>query len=367
MKRSTTVFSTTLKGALAATLGTALLVGCGASDGSDDSGSSGEKDKTVTLVTHGSFVVSEDVLKQFTQETGYRVEVLQSGDAGVMVNKAVLSAGNPEGDVLFGVDNTLLSRALDAEVFTPYEAAGLDGVDDKLQLDAEKHRVTPVDTGAVCVNYDRAYFAEKGVEPPQTLDDLTDPVYEDLLVVQNPATSSPGLAFLLATVGAYGEEGWQDYWKDLKANGVIQSEGWEQSYNDLFSGSSGGRDGDRPLVVSYASSPVAEVHYGTEENPEQAPTGVATGTCFQQTEFAGLLRGADNPEGGKALLDFMLGTSFQEDIPLNMFVHPAHGDAELPEVFERYGADVEDPHTVTPEKIDANREQWVKQWSALMR
>ncbi|WP_340557522.1 thiamine ABC transporter substrate-binding protein [Streptomyces sp. GSL17-111] len=361
MKRTTTVF----KGTLAATLGTALLAGCG---GSGDSGASDEgKDQTVTLVTHQSFVVSEDVLKQFTQETGYRVEVVQSGDAGVMVNKAVLTAGNPEGDVLFGVDNTMLSKALDGGVFAPHRAEGLAEVPEDLRLDAGKHRVTPVDTGDVCVNYDRAHFEAEDVEPPRTLEDLTRPEYRDMLVVQNPATSSPGLAFLLATVGAYGEEGWQDYWKDLKANGAVQAEGWEQSYNDMFSGSAGGRDGDRPLVVSYAASPVAEVHYGTDKDPEQAPTGVAPGTCFRQTEFAGLLDGAGNPEGGKALIDFMLSTSFQQDIPLNMFVRPVREDAVLPQIFTEYGAEIEDPHTVAPEEIDANREQWIKQWSALMR
>ncbi|MBW1601249.1 thiamine ABC transporter substrate-binding protein [Streptomyces sp. JJ66] len=360
--------TTTLRGLLTAALGTALLAGCGGSgDGEDGGDAAGPESKTVTLVTHQSFLVSDDVLEQFTEETGYRVEVLGSADAGVVVNKAILSAGNPEGDVLFGVDNTMLSKALDAGIFTPYEAKGLDRVPQDVQPDSGQHRVTPVDTGQVCVNYDRAYFEDQGVEPPRTLEDLTEPRYKDLLVVQNPATSSPGLAFLLATVGAFGESGWQDYWKDLKANGVLQAEGWEQAYNDHFSGSAAGRDGDRPLVVSYASSPPAEVYYGTEKNPGQAPTGVATGTCFQQTEFAGLLDGAANPEGGKALLDFLLSRTFQEDIPLSMFVHPVREDAELPEVFTRYGAESKDPHQVAPEKIDAGREQWIEQWSSLMR
>ncbi|MCX2967534.1 MULTISPECIES: thiamine ABC transporter substrate-binding protein [Streptomyces] len=354
---------TTYRGVLAAAVGTALLAGCG---GSGDGGSA-DGDRTVTLVTHESFLVSDDVLDRFTEETGYEVRLIKSGDAGVAVNKAILSAGNPEGDVLFGVDNTMLSKALEADVFTPHRAEGLDRVPQEVRLDPEQHRVTPIDTGEVCVNYDRAYFADRGVEPPQTLRDLTDPAYKDLLVVQNPATSSPGLAFLLATVGAFGEAGWRDYWEDLKANGVLRTEGWEQAYNDHFSASAAGRDGDRPLVVSYASSPPAEVYYGTEDNPGQAPTGVATGTCFQQTEFAGLLDGAANPEGGKALLDFMLSPAFQEDIPLNMFVRPVREDAELPEVFTRYGAEVPEPHRVAPEKIDAHRERWIEQWSSLMR
>lgn len=349
---------------LVSTLGVSALTACGSdSDGGDSD--------TVTLMTHQSFEVSKDVLKDFTDKSGYEVRVLRAGDAGAAVNQAILSKSNPQGDVFFGIDNSMLSKALDEEVFAPHEAEGLSEVPKALQLDAEENRVTPIDTGDVCVNYDRAYFQERDTEPPQTLADLVKPEYEDLLVVQNAASSSPGLAFLLATVGAYGEEGWQDYWKKLKNNGVEMVDGWEQAYNDRFTGSASGREkGDRPLVVSYASSPPAEVHYGESDEaqaPEEGPTGVATGTCFRQIEFAGLLEGASNPEGGKALIDFLLSREFQEDLPLNMFVKPVREDAELPELFTRYGEEIEEPHTVNPEDISENREQWVRQWSALMR
>lgn len=358
MKRTTAT-------ALTTALALAALSACG---GTDDAGKGEAKSKTVTLVSHDSFAASKDVLKQFTKETGYEIEVLRGGDAGTTVNQAILSKGNPQGDVLFGIDNTMLSKALDADLFTAHRAEGLAKVPEHVQLDADNHRVTPIDTGDVCVNYDRAYFADRKLEPPQTLDDLADPRYEDLLVVENAATSSPGLAFLLATIGAYGEQGWQDYWKKLKANGVAMVDGWEQAYNERFTGSAAGRKkGDRPLVVSYASSPPVEVVYGDDKEPEQAPTGVSTGTCFRQIEFAGLLDGAKNPEGGKALLDFLLSRTFQEDMPLNMFVNPVRDDVELPEVFTRYGEQIEDPHSVSPEKIAQNREQWVKQWSSLLK
>ncbi|MET8680813.1 thiamine ABC transporter substrate-binding protein [Streptomyces sp. NPDC004647] len=340
-----------------------MLTACGDSGDSADSG--GSKSKTVTLVSHDSFNASKAVLQQFTRETGYTVKVLRGGDAGAAVNQAVLTKGHPQGDVFFGVDNTLLSRALDAGLFTPYEAKGLDQVRPELRLDKDKHRVTPVDTGDICVNYDRKYFAGKKLAPPKTFGDLVKPEYKDLLVTENAATSSPGLAFLLGTAAEYGD-GWPDYWKKLRANGVEVVDGWEQAYNDHFSGSGGGKGkGDKPLVVSYASSPPAEV-LGVKPQPEESPTGVATGTCFRQTEFAGLLDGAENAEGGKALLDFLLSKRFQEDVPLQMFVNPARGDAKLPEVFTRYGAKIDDPATLAPEKIAENREQWVKQWSSLV-
>ncbi|WP_323451041.1 thiamine ABC transporter substrate-binding protein [Streptomyces yaizuensis] len=358
--------------ALAAALGVSTLAACGGGSSSGDSGGSdgsggsgGTKSKTVTLVTHESFAVSEKVLKDFTRSSGYTVKILKSGDAGEALNKEILTKGSPQGDVFFGVDNTLLSRALDNGLFTPYEAKGLDAVSDEVQLDAGEHRVTPVDTGDICVNYDKKYFADRKLAPPRTFDDLVEPAYKDLLVVENAATSSPGLGFLLGTVARYGDDGWQDYWKDLKANGVKVVDGWSEAYNEEFSGSAGGQkaNGERPLVVSYASSPPVEVLYA-DPKPAQAPTGVATGTCFRQIEFAGLLTGAKNEEGGKALLDFLVSKAFQEDMPLKMFVNPVLEGAALPGVFTQFGAEIATPPTVAPEKIAKNREQWIQSWSS---
>ncbi|WP_181766113.1 thiamine ABC transporter substrate-binding protein [Streptomyces albidus (ex Kaewkla and Franco 2022)] len=340
-----------------------LLAGTLTACGGQGSGSD-QDSKTVTLVTHDSFAASKPVLKEFTRQTGYKLKVLRGGDAGAAVNQTVLNKGNPQGDVFFGVDNTLLSRPLDKGVFAPHRAKGLDKVPEDLQLDAEKHRVTPVDSGEICVNYDRGYFEDKKLDPPETLADLAEPRYKDLLVTSNAATSSPGLGFLLATVDEYGK-GWKGYWKKLRANGVEVVDGWEQAYNDRFSGSHGGKGkGDKPLVVSYASSPPVEV-LGKKPMPAKAPTGIAKGTCFQQTEFAGLLEGARNPKGGKALVDFMLSKKFQEDLPLQMFVNPVRDDADLPELFTKYGESVDDAATMPPAKIAANREQWIKSWTSL--
>lgn len=347
---------------LTVALGLPLLAACGGSDG--DQGGDGAK--SVTLVTHDSFQVSKKVLREFTAKTGYKVRILRGGDAGAAVNQAVLNKDNPQGDVFFGVDNTFLSRPLDEGVFAPYEAKGLNKVPKKLQLDAGKHRVTPVDTGDICVNYDRKYFADRKLEPPRTLADLAHPDYKNLLVTENAGTSSPGLGFLLATVREYGADGWQDYWKKLRKNGVEVVDGWEQAYTERFSGSGAGKGkGDRPLVVSYASSPPAEV-VGKDPQPKQAPTGVAEGTCFRQIEFAGLLEGASNVQGGKALLDFLLSRSFQEDLPLSMFVNPASTEAELPELFTTYGVTIDDPATMEPARIGKNRDEWVKAWTSLM-
>ncbi|MCX4765319.1 thiamine ABC transporter substrate-binding protein [Streptomyces sp. NBC_01275] len=352
--------------AVAVGLGLVTLSACGSSNDST-TGSSAKSSKTVTLVSHDSWAVSKSVLAAFEKESGYQVKVLKDGDAGQAVNKAILTKDNPQGDVFFGVDNTLLSRALDNGLFQPYEAKGLDQVDAQYQLDAGKHRVTPIDYGDICVNYDKKYFADHKLAPPTSFDDLVKPAYKDLLVTENAATSSPGLGFLLGTAAQYGDEGWEAYWKKLKANGVKVVDGWEQAYNEEFSGSAGGKKAkaDRPLVVSYASSPPAEVIYG-DPKPTTAPTGVATGTCFRQIEFAGLLSNAGDTAGGKALIDFLVTKKFQEDMPLNMFVYPVLKGAAVPAEFTQYGPAAKDPETMDPAKIAADRDQWVKSWTSLV-
>lgn len=353
---------------LAVGLGLVTLSACGSSDGDPQgSGSGSGGSRTVTLVSHNSWAASKDVIAAFEKESGYKVKVLEDGDTGSAVNKAILTKDNPQGDVFFGVDNTLLSRALDNGLFQPYEAKGSETVLPELRADGDKHRVTPVDTGDVCVNYDKKWFSERDLTPPQTFDDLVEPEYKNLLVTENASTSSPGLGFLLGTAAKYGDEGWQDYWKKLKANGVKVVDGWEQAYNEEFSGSAGGRaaKADRPLVVSYASSPPAEVIYA-DPRPKTAPTGVAEGTCFRQVEYAGLLSNAKNPEGGKALLDFLLTKEFQQDMPLNMFVYPVREDAQVPEEFAEFGPRAKDPETMEPAKIAEHRDQWVKSWTSLV-
>ena len=313
----------------------------------------------LVLMTHDSFAISESVLATFQRETGATVRVLTAGDAGSMVNQAILTRESPLADVLYGVDNTFLSRALDANIFEPYRSRLEDNVPPQLDPD-DRERVAPIDYGDVCVNYDKAWFAREGLPVPRTLDDLTAPRYRGLLVVENPATSSPGLAFLLATVARYGTDGWTGYWERLRSNDVKVVDGWEQAYNDEFSAGSGG--GDSPLVVSYASSPPAEVYYA-DPRPAEAPTGVLTDTCFRQVELAGVLRGAEHPRAARQLVDFMLSRRFQADIPLQMFVFPARADTPLPPVFTQHATVPRRPLTLPPAEIGAHRDDWIAQWT----
>lgn len=317
---------------------------------------------TVRLLTHDSFAVSQDLLDAFQARTGIEVQIITAGDAGEMVNKSVLSAGKPDADVLFGIDTTLLSRALEAGVFDPYtspeaatlrpELAGLGaGV------------VTPIDDGDVCVNIDDAWFASKGIAPPTTLEDLAKPEYKGLLVVENPATSSPGLDFLLATVAKLGT-GWQDYWGALKANDVKVVDGWEAAYEGEFTAGGGG--GDRPLVVSYSTSPPAEIVYAADPKPDHPSTSSMTDGCYHQVEFAGVLRGAQNPQAAQQVVDWLLSPEVQADVPLSMFVFPARAGVALPDVFASFVTRPEKPLELDAQQIEDNRDSWIKEWTDIV-
>ena len=308
---------------------------------------------TVTLMTHDSFWISDSVWESFTAQTGVQIEVLQVGDAGTMVSEAILTRDAPLADVMFGIDNIFLQRGLDADLFVPYESTNLAGVPAALQLD-DADRVTPISFGDVCINYWIDALPE-GMDAPTSLEDLTDPGFAGELVVQSPETSSPGLAFLLATIA--GTDDWERYWADLVANDVAVSAGWEDAYYGEFT--AGG--GDRSIVVSYASSPPAEVIFA-DPPVDTAPTGVLLDSCFRQIEFAGVLHGTDNPAGAAALVDFMLTTTYQEDVPLNMFVFPALEAASLPPEFVAHTRIPTDPHLIDPEEIEANRDAWVDRW-----
>jgi thiamine transport system substrate-binding protein len=319
---------------------------------------------TVTLMTHDSFWLPDSVIEAFESEHGVELQLLPAGDAGAMVNQAILTADRPLADVLFGVDNTFLSRALAADIFEPYASGELAAVPAELQLDPEQ-RVTPIDVGHVCLNLDRAAFEAGGLPWPETLADLADPALAGTLVVENPATSSPGLAFLLATVATFGEDGWADYWTALRDNGVTVASGWEEAYYGYFSGAGGG-EGDLPIVVSYASSPVAEVLYGDDPEAEVSPTVALEAGCFEQIEFAGILRGTDQPELAGALIDHLLSAEVQAELPMAMFVYPARSDVALPDAFAQHALVPAAAATMDPALIDARREAWISEWTDIV-
>lgn len=331
-------------------LAVGLTAGCSLVGG----GAPSSAPHTVTLVTHDSWAIDKDALAQFQQTSGITVTVSKNGDAGALTTKLVLTKANPIGDLAYGVDNTFASRALSEGVFAAYQSLDADKGPQRFKLD-DSHRLTAVDVGDVCVNVDTGWFAKKGLAVPASFADLADPRYKDLLAVEDPATSSPGLAFLLGTVSAFGQQGWADYWTKLKANGVKVDAGWTEAYSQDFSGSSG--KGPRPIVVSYASSPAAE----------EGRTKALLDTCYRQVEYAGVLAGAKNPDDAKKVLDFLLSQKFQAQVADQMYVYPAREGVALPDAWKTAAPLPDKPVQLPADQVQANREQWVQQWRKLLQ
>ena len=333
----------------------AVAAACSLSGGSGST----QQTPTVTLVTHDSFLAPQDVLDAFQKQSGIKVSVLKQGDAGALTNKLVLTKANPIGDVAYGVDSTFAARALGEGVFEPYTSPEADRGPQLYAIDPE-HRLSAVDIGDVCVNVDTGYFATKDIPAPTSYEDLTDPKYKDLMVAEDPATASPGLAFLLGTIAKYGEQGWQDYWTRLKANGLKVDSGWEEAYTKDFSGSSG--KGPRPIVVSYASSPAAEV--GDDGKPR---TKALLDTCYRQVEYAGVLAGGKQPENARKVVDFLLSQQFQVTVASNMYVYPTRQGVDLPGGWAQVAPLPQKPQTLPSDRVQAGREKWIGEWRTLVQ
>jgi thiamine transport system substrate-binding protein len=340
--------------ATAAALSLSLLAACSLG-GTESDGA--ESSKQVVVATHESWNMSKQVLKEFTDETGYVVKVEPVGDAGALTNRLVLTKNSPIADVVFGIDNTFASRAYDEGILAEYEPDTDPGERFDPSTDAMAGQLTAVDYSDVCVNVDDTWFAEKGLEPPTDFEDLAQQKYRGLFVTSAPTTSSPGLAFLLATVARFGEDGWRDYWERLASNDLKITAGWSDAYQVDFT--AGGGSGDRPIVLSYASSPPFTIPEGSDE----PTTSALLDTCFRQVEYAALLEGAENPEGAKAFIDFMVGTSFQKALPDNMYVFPVDSDVELPDAWASFAPTADTTWQVEEDAIADNRDAWLREWS----
>lgn len=314
-----------------------------------------EGDGTVVLLTHSDFYLPEEVVAAFEDETGYTLEVRPNDGVGTLANLVSAQAGAPTGDVVFGIDNTFGSRVLDSGAVAAYPGELPDGVEDDALPGDDAGAFVPVDNGNVCVNVDDTWFADNDLEPPATLDDLVDPTYADLLAIPSAASSSPGLAFLLTTIAAYGDD-WPDYWASLMDNGAEVVAGWSEAYQGEFT--QGGGGGDKPVVVSYDSSPAFTVG-----DDGTSSTSALLDTCYHQVEYAGLLDGAEDAAGGAALIDFLLSPTVQEALPESMYVFPVVDDTPLPDDWAQHAGRPTDPFEVDPADIEANREDWLVEWN----
>ena len=340
--------------ALALTLALALgSVGCSLAEPDDDPGTE-RTGGEVVLVTHESFKLPKPVMRQFEEESGYDLETRAAGDAGTLTTKLVLTKDNPTGDVAFGVDNTFASRAVEEGVFAEHDV-DLPAGAEQYALEGDAADVlAPIDNGNVCVNVDKQWFDRENLTPPETLADLTNGEYEGLFVTPSALSSSPGLAFLLATIAEYGED-WPGYWQELVNNDTLVVDGWEDAYFGEFT--QGSEQGTRPIVLSYDSSPAF-----TLADDGSSTTSALLDTCYRQVEYAGVLEGADNPEGARALVEFLLSEPVQRELPTSMFVFPVVEDVTLPPDWEKHAEQPTSPYRLDPAEIAENREAWLEEW-----
>lgn len=329
------------------------LAACGSTDGSTGAAAGSG---TLDVVVHDSFHLADADRLAFEEESGLTLKIITTGDGGALANKLVLTKDAPLGDVTYGIDNSFASRAVAAGVFDPYTPADLPSSAADLLVD-DAGSLTPIDYGDVCLNVDTEWFADHATPVPTTLEQLTEPAYRDLTVVTNPATSSPGLAFLFATVGHFGADGYLDYWQELRDNGLKVDEGWEDAYYTDFSAAG---EGNRPIAIAYASSPA----YTVSADGTTTSTAAMLSTCFRQVEYAGVLANGDNPEGAKKFIDFLLSERFQSSIPEAMFVYPMTPEVAIPADWAAFAPVPDAPIALDPKEIAANRDTWIKDWTA---
>lgn len=327
--------------------------------GSEDEGAA--DDTTVTLVTHESFALPEELVAAFEEETGFLLDIVKLEDAGALTNQLVITKDDPVGDVVFGIDNSFGTRAIEEGVFAPYSPTLPEGADEFLLDGDDDGALTPIDNGNVCVNVDDAWFRQQGIPAPTGLADLTDPAYKDLFVIPGASTSSPGLAFLLATIGEYGD-GWTGYWEDLVANGAKIVKGWSDAYFTDFTFSGG----DRPIVVSYDSSPA----FTLNEAGTRSTTSALLDNCFQQVEYAGVLAGDEDGEtnqvGAQAVIRWLLTPEVQAALPPSMYVFPVADGVELPAEWATFAERPTTTEGVAPAEITSNRQAWLEEWTEII-
>ena len=310
------------------------------------------------VLTHSSFNLPKPLLAQFEKEAGVKLRITKGGDAGEMLNKLILTKANPIADVVYGIDNSLAPKALAADVLDRYTGAAASR-EPAVALPAP---LVPVDFGYVTLNYDKAWFAKKGLALPKTLDELTQPAYAKLLVVENPATSSTGYAFLLSSIGSMGEDKAFDFWGKLRANGLKVTKGWTEAYYTEFS-LNGGK---YPLVLSYASSPAAELFYSKTKLKEPPTANLdLPGAVFRQVEGVALVKGGKQRAAAEKFVEFMRSVAVQRGMQTEMWMFPVEPGVAKADAFQ-FAPEPAVYHAPSDADVAAKGTQWVARWTQVV-
>jgi thiamine transport system substrate-binding protein len=309
----------------------------------------GEEEAELVIYAYDSFVAewgpAPRVIPKFEDKHGVKVKVVSVGDAGQVLNRAILEKDNPQADIVLGIDNNMLSRALEEEVLQPYRSPNLDAVPAQLIFDST-HSVTPFDYGYFAFVYDSGALKD----PPKSLEELTAPRFRKRVIVEDPRTSSPGLGFLLWTIAVYGED-YLEYWKRLEPNLLTITDGWDTAYGMFTSG-------EAPMVLSYTTSPAYHVEY---EQTDRYQALLFEEGNYLQIEGMGIVKGAPHPALARKFIDFILTGDFQEEIPLTNWMYPVDPDVATPDSF-RFAPKPQRALQLPAAEIRENRDRWINAW-----
>ncbi|WP_026459630.1 thiamine ABC transporter substrate-binding protein [Schaalia suimastitidis] len=324
------------------------------SDTTDTSQAASETSRSIVVLSHDSFDFPQELLDTFTANTGIEVTIQAIGDGGTLANQLVLTKDAPLGDAVYGLDNTVSYRIAGQGVIAETTVTS---PNENLNFAGEAGLI-PIDQGDVCVNFDKTWFADKGMVAPQTFEDLSRAEYKDLLVAMNPATSTPGMAFMLATIAHFGQDGWVEYWQTLKDNGVKVTQGWSEAFAVDYSAGEG--SGPYPMMVSYGSSPA----YSVNDEGTDTSTASMSQTCYRQVEYAGVLAGAKDANGAAQFIEYMLTPEVQAAISEVTYMFPTVEGAQAPENLVTFGPLSPTPVMIPADDVAANAEVWLRTWQS---
>ncbi len=332
--------------------------------------SSEDEPPVVRILTYDITGFSDEMLSTFTNQTGFEIELVKADDAGGILEQLLQTQDAPQVDLAIGLDNTYLQTALDAELLQEH-STDVSGLSSAALEPYNGPFAVPFDRGDVCLNYDESRVDGENLSVPTSLWDLTEPEWDGLAAFPSPLTSSPGRAFMTATVDYFenddnGTTDAFDWWEAMAENGAIFTSGWTEAYEIHYSGGYGewveGHIGDAAMTVSYCHSPGVEAYYSS--NWTKSTSLTLPRATFHQVEYAAVVAGASEIDGANAFLAYLLSEDVNRNMPENNLMQSVLVDATWPET-DGYAHHTDTPELnaeITTQRIGQDMDGWLSSW-----
>lgn len=326
-------------------------------------------DCVLTIVTYDIIAITDDVLNEFTNQTGVQVEMIRTDDAGGILEHLLLTKDNPQADLALGLDNTYLQTAFQFDLLAEH-GAQIPVLDSKATIPYNGNKAVPFDQGYICLNADTQALSENHISFPTTLEELTAPDWKGKTAFPSPVTSSPGRAFMVASIDYFEQQSSNttafDWWADMADNDAIFTTGWTEAYETHYTGGYGiwneGHIGDAWLTVSYCHSPGVEALYGGNSTISAAVD--IDFASFSQVEYAAPVNGGGSKNAVNAFIEFLLTDEVNTNMPENNLMYSVLEGKDLPETNGyRYHSPVpSQPSTIEMDRIGQEMDDWLKDW-----